>query len=158
MTIHRKYEHRTWRPQWYFILNTYCVNSYLIWKNELPGQGNRQHRRFREELSLILRNWPYEKEDINRSRKAPLSIPNWEANKHIWKSYSKRGYYCWCKKHTEEWIPKQPRRPLGEIVNEETKPKRARQSQIPGGCHGYGVYLCRKGDCFEAFHSYNNTK
>jgi hypothetical protein len=158
MTVHRKYERRTWRPQWYFTLDTCCVNSYLLWKGDIPNLGCRKHRRFREELSSILLNWPYEREPIKRRKRLPLPVPNWKDNEHVWKRFETRSYCHWCKEHAEEWTPKYDRKVLGEIVNEEAPRRRARQSQIWGGFHGCGVPLCQKGACFEAFHGRSNTK
>jgi Transposase IS4 len=151
LTVHRKYERRTWRPQWYFVFDTCCVNGYLIWKGEARDRGNRKHRRFHEELSSVLLNWPY-------SEARTLAPLNATAREHRWDKYSKRGYCIWCKQHPKEWIPKRARGPLTEIVNSESPPKRVRQSQVWGGCHGCGVYLCRRGDCFEAFHRRSNNK
>lgn len=94
MTVHHKYERHTWRPQWYFAFNVCCVNSYLIWKDEIPDQENRKHRQFREELSSILLNWPYEKDRPRQPIATLVSIPNWEADRHVWEKYSKRGYCC----------------------------------------------------------------
>jgi hypothetical protein len=158
MTVHRKYKRRTWRPQWYFAFDTCCVNSYLIWKSNKPDLGNRERQRFQEQLSKILLNWPYEKEQIIQNRRhirPHLPIPNRHVDEHVWELFIKRGYCCWCKEHAEKWIPK---RILSEIVNGEAKSKWARQSQTPGGCRACNVYLCRKGDCFEAFHSRSNIK
>jgi Transposase IS4 len=161
MTIHRKYERRTWRPQWYFAFDTCCVNSYLIWKGNEVDLGNREHRRFQEEHSQILLNWSYEKKQIIQNRRhtrPPLPLPNRATNEHVWKLFSRRGYCQWCKKHAEKWVPQRPRRILGEIVNEEAPRKRARQSQTQGGCDSCRVYLCRKGACFEDFHSSSNNE
>jgi Transposase IS4 len=83
MTVHRKYERRTWRPQWYFAFDVCCVNSYLIWKGNIPDRDNRKHRRFREELSSILLNWPYQEERPRRPTLTSLPISNQEANRHI---------------------------------------------------------------------------
>jgi Transposase IS4 len=155
-TVHRKFERRNWRPQWYFMLDTCLVNGFLIWKNNRPDPGKNLHRRYREKLVNILLNWPYQDIAVATLNKRCLSpeLPtaNKKARKHIWELYGKRGYCVWCKAHSKEWVPQQLRPVLAEIRNSETPNKRIRQSQSPGGCHSCGVYLCRKGNCFEAFH------
>jgi hypothetical protein len=76
MTVHRKYERRNWRPQWHWVLDTCSVNSYLIWKGDLPDLGCRKHRQFREELSQILLSWPYEEDGTRPRQAAELHISN----------------------------------------------------------------------------------
>jgi hypothetical protein len=118
LTVHRKYERRTWRPQWYWVVDTCCVNSYLIWKGQLLDRGHRKHRHFREELSEILRNWPYEEEEqYPQNRRSEPTLFNNNVSEHTWEAYKKRGYCIWCKEHPEEWIPHRPGNPLTEIVN-----------------------------------------
>lgn len=34
LTVHLKYERRTWRPQWNFVFDTCCVNGYLMGQSQ----------------------------------------------------------------------------------------------------------------------------
>jgi Transposase IS4 len=58
-TVHRPFKRRIWRPLWYYILNIYAVNSYLIWKGNRMDPNKRGQRRFRETLIHALLNTPY---------------------------------------------------------------------------------------------------
>ena len=160
-TIHRKFEQRNWRPQWYWVFDTCCVNSFLIWKTQLADKGRRKHTQFREELTSILLNWPYDEKEQNtqnkRHQRYPLPLSNSKVLEHKWDRFLKRGYCVWCKEGAEKWVPHRPPNPLTEIVNSAAQPKRARHSQTWGGCGGCEVYLCLKGNCMKAFHSRTNT-
>jgi Transposase IS4 len=160
MTVHRPWEARNWRPLWYYILDTCLVNSYLIWKGNSTPQRNRAHRKFREELSLGLRNTPYsEAEKTTNKRHYSNSIPvaNQEALVHIRTQLEGRKYCVWCQKHPEKCTPKSIMPVLGELVNEEQSRKRKRVSRSQWGCDSCGVCLCQKGDCWDQYHSTINT-
>jgi hypothetical protein len=55
--------------------NICLVNGYQIYKHKVKDRGRRLHRKFQEELTDILMNWPYEdpKKEI---------IPNQQASTH----------------------------------------------------------------------------
>jgi len=156
MTVHRPWEARTWRPLWYYILDTCLVNSYLIYKGNSEDMSNRAHRGFRETLSLELRNTPYleaEKTTNKRRYSNSLLMVNQEALFHNWIQFKSRSYCVWCKEHAEEWTPKRARPVLSELVNGEQSPKRERQSKSQWGCDSCNVSLCRRGRCWDNYHS-----
>jgi Transposase IS4 len=160
MTVHRPWESRTWRPLWYYTLDTCLVNSYLIHKGKLEDTGKRAHRNFREALSEELRNTPYLKaEKITNKRRYGNSMPavNQEALAHNLTRLEVRKYCIWCKEHPEKWNPKSAMPVLGELVNGEQSRKRKRQSRSQWSCDSCGVCLCSKGDCWEQYHSSINT-
>jgi hypothetical protein len=158
MTVYRTHEVRNWRLLWYYTLNTCLTNSYLIWKGNSPDLSKNGHRKFREELSEELRNTPYsevEKAINKRCYDNSMPRPNWDALSHDCVPLETRRYCVWCKEHAEEWVPKRPRRALTEIGNTRL---RNRQSRSQYGCHSCGICLYRKGNCWDNYYSYNNTK
>jgi Transposase IS4 len=160
LTVHRPYETRNWRPLWYYILDTCSVNSYLIWKGNSSDVSKRAHRRFRQSLSKELRNTPYPDVEIatkKRRYSKIMPIPNREALAHNWVPLEKREYCVWCQKHAEKSAPKRSRPALAQLVNGEQINSRIRPSRSQFGCHICNVCLCRKGSCWQQFHSQTNT-
>ena len=150
MTVHRPWESRTWRPLWYYTLDTCLINSYLIHKGKLEDTGKRAHRNFREALSEELRNTPYlDNEKTTNKRRYGNSMPavNQEALAHSLTRLEVRKYCIWCKEHPEKWNPKSAMPVLGELVNREQSRKRKRQSRSQWSCDSCGVCLCSKGYC-----------
>jgi hypothetical protein len=105
----------------YYMLDTYLVNSYLIWRKNRLNLTTEVHRKFRESILKALRNTPYSevKKIIDkRCYNYTILLSNKEALSHQLVRLEARGYCVWCKEHAEEWVPK--RRPvLGELVNRE---------------------------------------
>jgi Transposase IS4 len=122
LTVHRPYEARTWRPLWYYILDTCLVNSYLIWKGKIEDSSNRAHRDFREALSEELRNTPYSEAEKTANtgdcgNRKPVA--NQEALFHNRIQSGDRKYCVWCREHAQNWTPKSVMPVLGELVNGE---------------------------------------
>jgi len=160
LTVHRSYEARTWRPLWYYMLDTCSVNSYLIHEGKSSNINKRGHRRFQQSLSEELRNTPYSDVEIATKKRRYgkiIPMPNQEALVHDWVPLKKREYCIWCQKHSEGRTPKRSRPALAQLINGEQTNSRIRPSRSQYGCHSCKVCLCRKGDCWEQFHSQINT-
>ena len=134
ITVCRPFERRTWRPLWNWLLDICCVNAFLIWQGDQQDLGHRAHRQFRRSLcdQLLL----YSQKDSSSSG-------------HYWSSFKKRNFCIWCKKHAEDYQPRK-RRKFGTEIDSNA---RFRGVSCLGGCKACGVYLCRKGACFERYHS-----
>jgi hypothetical protein len=158
LTVHRLYERRIWRPLWYYILDVCAVNSYLIWKGDSKDKNKRGQRRFRDPLIKALINILYSEAQKEHSNIKPMPLPIRDMKEHHWSQFPKRGYCVWCKKNAEQWIPKRARPALADITNNAGSTMRKRQSKTYGGCMTCSAYLCRKGGCFEQYHSNNSTK
>jgi hypothetical protein len=81
-TAHQPYERRIWRLLWYYILDVYAVNDYLIWKGNTVDQRKRGQRHYRESLINAL---------LNTSPPASTSIQQ-PSYTHRWERFEKRGY------------------------------------------------------------------
>lgn len=150
-TVHRLYEHRIWRPLWYYILDVCTVNSYLIWKGNKVDQNKWGQRRFWEALINAFLNTPYASSPPPPPPPPPPPIPQ-PGRVHHWEHFEKRGYCIWCQNHTEKGV--QTTRPvLGEIVNNAAPTQRPRPKRSLGGCRICSACLCVKGACFRLYHS-----
>ena len=150
-----------WRPLWYYLLDICAVNSYLIWRQNAQDRKKRGQRQFREPLIKALLNTTYPKVHISTNsglQGNTASLANQNAQIHRWEDFMKRSYCVWCKDNAEKWVPKWTRPVLAEIVNGAASTQRKRQSKTFGGCTACNVYLCRKGACFEQYHSNSNVK
>ena len=58
-TTHRLYEHRVWHPLWYYILDVYAVNAYLVQRGDQTDKAKKGQRPFRNALINALLNTPY---------------------------------------------------------------------------------------------------
>ena len=161
LTVHRPYERRNWRPLGYYMLDTCLVNSYLIWKGDSVDSGQRAHRRFRETVCEALQNTPYLRSNqTTKKRCYSNSLPalNQQALLHNWVQLQTRSYCVWCQNHAEKWTPKRARPVLTELANGEQSAQRKRTSRSQYGCNSCNVCLCRKGSCWNEFHSQNSNK
>ena len=149
-TAHMAYKRRVWRPLWYYILDIYTVNSYLIWKGDTEDKDKKGQRPFRKALTEALLHIPYP--STRPSNYKTMSPINEKAENHEWEAFKKRGYCVWCKEHPEEWIPKRASPAPAEAANKADPKKRQRQSRSNGGCLSCAVHLCKKGGCIERFH------
>ena len=149
-TAHRPYKRRVWRPLWYYLLDIYTVNSYLLWKNDIADIKKRGQRLFRKVLIDALLNTPYpllvSVKQLYKSKS--IALPNRATLDHRWQPLEKRGYCVWCKKSAQE-EEKINRSALTEIVN-YVAPKRTKM--VYGGCRSCNVYLYVKGPYFEQYH------
>jgi Transposase IS4 len=98
LTVHRRWERRVWRPQWFYILDICLVNSFLIWKYSQPSEKNDLHRKYQETLLYILINWPRESELEKKRKRASTAH---DAPPHAWQQFPKRGYCIWGKEGDE---------------------------------------------------------
>jgi Transposase IS4 len=172
LTVHRPFEHRTWRPLWNYLLDICAVNSGLVWEKLHPElkQAKRGQRRFREALIQQLLSTPYEGVPTVHSRARPMPLPQQDGySYHKWERMDKRRHCVWCKQHSKQWAPQRApqraRTALAEVTNTAPPPPpppppppqpqagRQRESKTYGGCRLCNVYLCYKTSCFERYHS-----
>jgi Transposase IS4 len=154
-TVRRPYEHRVWRPLWYYILDVCAVNGYLIWKGDSTDIAKRGQRPFRNTLINALLNilYPQIIVPLRPYRSKPISPPNQNGQDHHWRQFEKRGYCVWCRKNAQE-SEKSNRRPaLVEIVNGASSNASQRTKRSCGGCGECMMSLCKEGPCFKQYHS-----
>ena len=148
--VNRPYERRVWWPLWYYILDIYTVNSYLLWKDDKADIKKRGQCSFRKVLIDALLNTSYPLlvpiKQLNKSKS--MSLPNRVSLDHCWQPLEKRGYCVWCRKSAQEENINRPA--LAEIAVNCVARKRTKTSY--GGCRSCNVYLCVKGACFEQYH------
>lgn len=161
MTAYRLFEYCIWYFLWYYLLDICTVNSYLIWRQNIQNKKKKNQYQFQDPLIKILFDISYFKAHIsinNHFQGTTVSLVNQNTRIHCWGDFEKHRHCIWYKDYTEEWISKKTRPVLAEIVNNAVSAKQKRQSKTYSGCIACNVYLCRKGTCFEQYHSNSNVK
>ena len=147
-TTHRPQVYRTWHPQWHWLLDTCATNAFLMLNNgqEDKDLSHRAHHDFQEDLALGLLTIPDDgpEQVAETIQTGPQPVPRWRTLPSC-----KR---CeWCREHPANSAPRAKRRKvLAEIVNGVSE-AHLPQSRAACGCHG--VALCRKGDCWDLYHT-----
>ena len=144
-TTHRPQVYRTWQPQWHWLLDTCATNAFLILNHEHEDLDHRGHHNFQEDLALGLLAFPDDgpPQVVKTIQTSPQPWPRWIAL-----AWPKR--CVWCREHRANAARRaKSRKVLAEIVNEA-------QGYLPqtrAACCCHGVALCRKGDCWDLYHT-----
>jgi hypothetical protein len=155
MTTSRPEIYKAWHPLWYWLLDIYTCNAFLIWKAshlELDLSSTRLHRKFQEGLIQALLDVPEE-----GHTSMALSIHGCLPPGHYRSTFPTRIQCKWCQAHPEDRRLKRnpPRRPLGEVVNGVHPGGPLAPSRTNSGCGPCGTHLCREGPCFDRWHHQN---
>jgi Transposase IS4 len=159
-TCHRKQNHRTWWPLFYFLPDIVCVNAYLLWKwsstanSEHDSTTHNGHRAFMEALCTELLHSNDQTTEEEESHSLSVTM----LQRHHKRVQEKHHSRCeWGKLH----LPGCPRkrsskRKFGTDITESTI--NGASKAILGGSRTYykcsecQIWLCIKGSCWEQYH------
>jgi hypothetical protein len=155
LSSHQLYEHRTWRPLGYFLIDIAATNAYALWRLQQTPEfcaGHHEHEVFEQALiSGLLHRGP-----------AHLPVPKvgkrsrcrWGVVQPGGCLQEQRQY-----KDNERKARWRSRNTLGEISGNAARPvpvKRPRN--IHSGCLDCNLNLCIDRDCFDNYHLYYFNK
>jgi hypothetical protein len=147
-TIHRPQNYRTWRPQWYWLLDTSATNAYFMTVKPKKDTQHRAHRKFRENLTMQLLSVTDDgpEQAAEQAEAGPQAVPQW-------RPLGKQSYCRYCLSHKDQAAPRKKRKVLGEDPNAANRASRPYVPQTTSSCACHGIPLCRKSDCWALYHS-----